>query len=70
MNLNVTVNENCGGSTTSPTSGTYSVRVWYLEQPDAGHLYGVFSTRQQAEQCVLNLSFRSNVRSAMIEETP
>lgn len=65
MNLNLTVNEStsCGAPT---TPGTYSVRVWYDENT-AGHLYGPFSCKERAEQCVLVLAGRPGVIKAAVE---
>lgn len=49
------------------TPGSFNVRVSYTEA-DAGHLFGVFTTRERAEQCVLILAGRAGVIKAAIEE--
>ena len=46
---------------------TYWVRVWYDDR-DAGHQFGPFDKRNEAEECVVALASRDNVRSAKIEE--
>lgn len=66
MTLNLTVNEgNC--SPPPSTVGVFNVRAHYTEA-DAGHLYGTFGTRQEAEHCLLVLAARSDVVYATIEE--
>lgn len=67
MNLNLTVNESCGGSTSAPITGTFYVRAFYTEI-DAGHLSGPFGTKQAAEQAVVALLARTGVVKATIEE--
>lgn len=58
----VNVNENCQ----SITPGNFNVRAFYNET-DAGHLFGVFSSRESAEKCLLILAARSDVIRATIE---
>jgi len=48
-------------------SGMYWVRAWYDDR-DAGHLFGPFDKQDEAEECVVVLASRDNVRSAKIEE--
>lgn len=68
MEVNFNVNESGGcNAPVVSTNGSYNVRAKYVGQQDAGHLYGVFSTRQQAEACVLALAGRDDVQSATIE---
>lgn len=68
MEVNFNVNESSGCNTSvASTPGSFNVRAKYDGQQDAGHLYGTFSTRQQAEACVLALAGRDDVQSATIE---
>lgn len=46
---------------------TYSVRVQY-DVRDAGQVFGPFEDRSTAEECVIALAERENVKSATIEE--
>lgn len=59
----INVNENCGPQ----TPGNFAVRAFYTET-DAGHVFGVFTTRERAEQCLLVLAARPGVVKATIEE--
>lgn len=65
MTLNLTINE-ASGTTPSSTPGTYNVRAKYTET-DAGHVFGPFSTREKAEECLVTLSARTGVITAEIE---
>ena len=46
----------------------FVVRVQY-DARDAGHTYGPFDKRDEAEACVVALAGRTNVLSAKIEES-
>ena len=46
---------------------TYIVRAWF-DQRDAGHTFGPFDDRTTAEQCVVALAGRAEVKSAKLEE--
>ena len=48
-------------------SGLFRVRVIY-DVRDAGHTFGTFDQRDDAEDCVLVLAARADVLSAQIEE--
>lgn len=50
-----------------PTTTTYIVRVQY-DVRDAGQTFGPFESRSTAEDCVISLAERDNVKSATIEE--
>lgn len=65
MTLNLTVNE--GSSPAAPiTLGTFNVRAHYNET-DAGQLFGPFSTKEAAEQCILILAGRQGVVKVELE---
>ncbi len=64
MNFNLTVNEPAAPPPSTP--GTFNVRAFYNET-DAGHLFGPFSTKEAAEQCVLALAARAGVINVTIE---
>lgn len=66
MTLNQTFNE-AGGCSPPSTPGQFNVRAFYTEN-DAGHLFGVFTTRERAEECVNTLAARPGVINATIEE--
>ena len=65
MTLNLTINE-APGATPPVTPGSYQVRAFYSET-DAGHVYGPFGTREQAEATLTVLAARSGVVKAVIE---
>lgn len=65
MNLNITVNES--GESSTQTPGIYNVRAFY-DEVSAGHLFGPFGTREQAEECALVLAGRTGVVRAVVEE--
>jgi len=65
--LNVTMNENCGSETSTP--GQFNVLAHYTET-DAGFAFGVFTSRERAEACLLVLAGRADVVLATIEEVP
>lgn len=48
------------------TTGVFNVRAFYTET-DNGHIFGTFTTRERAEECVLVLAARSNVVKAQVE---
>lgn len=48
------------------TPGTFVVRAFYTEN-DQGHLFGPFSTKENAEQCAIVLAARSGVIKATVE---
>ena len=50
------------------TTPTYMVRVQY-DVRDAGQSFGPFQDRDSAEECVIALASRENVKSAIIEES-
>lgn len=59
--VNTTVNVNDGPATNTP--GSYSVKAHYTDV-DAGSAFGPFSTREQAEQCLLVVAARTDVKKA------
>lgn len=65
--VNINLADDCGGTSTPSTPGLFTVRAFYAGTPDAGHVYDRFTTRERAEQCLLVLASRSDVRRAVIE---
>jgi hypothetical protein len=47
----------------------YRVRVWYDER-DGGKTFGDFKTVTSAEDCLIALAGRDDVKRAQIEEVP
>ncbi len=48
------------------TPGNFNVRAFYTET-DAGHIFGTFTSREKAENCLLVLAARSDVIKATVE---
>ena len=54
-----------------PPIYVYNVRVFYAGLPvlpDIGYIYGPFEEQEAAEQCLVSLAGRADVRSAAIEK--
>ena len=54
-----------------PATYIYNVRVFYTGipvLPNIGYIFGPFQTSDAAEQCLVAVASRDNVRSATIEK--
>lgn len=62
----VTTTVNVNDPAPAVTAGSFQVRIHFTEL-DAGFVFGTFSTRERAEQCLLVVAGRSDVKKATIE---
>ena len=59
---------NVSGEPCTNTPGRFRVRVHYtVVADDGGSVFGVFNTREQAEECLLVVAARTDVKAAELE---
>lgn len=62
----VTTTVNVGDCQPTQTPGTYHVRAHYADS-DAGYRFGPFASREKAEECLLAVAKRTDVKKAELE---